>query len=351
MKLGIVLFNLGGPDGLDAVEPFLRNLFSDPAIISLPAIVRKPLARFVARRRAPFARTIYRHLGGRSPILEETHRQAQALEAALRTQELDVRAVVAMRYWYPFSEAAAEALRQFAPDRIVLLPLYPQFSTTTSASSFQDWDQAAREAGLGVPAIRVCCYPANHGFIDAMAGKIRTAMGNLTPQLSYRLLFSAHGLPKRVVAKGDPYQWQVEQTAQALVDRLGIKGLDWSVCYQSRVGPLEWLQPATDAEIRRAGQDGKGVVVAPIAFVSEHSETLVELDIEYEKLARASGVPDYRRVGTVSADAVFVDGLAQLVRKAVWASEQGRICINDAEGRICPGAFVRCGYENPREAN
>jgi ferrochelatase len=344
VKLGIVLFNLGGPDGLDAVEPFLRNLFSDPAIISLSAIVRKPLARFVAARRAPLARTIYRHLGGRSPILEETHRQAQALETALRTSELEVRAVVAMRYWYPFSEAAAETLRQFAPDRIVLLPLYPQFSTTTSASSFLDWDQAAREAGLAMPAIRVCCYPANHGFIAALAGKVRATMEKPTPGISYRLLLSAHGLPKRVVAKGDPYQWQVEQTAQALVDRLGIKDLDWSVCYQSRVGPLKWLQPATDAEIRRAGRDGKGVVVAPIAFVSEHSETLVELDIEYEKLAHAAGVPDYRRVGTVSADAVFVDGLAQLVRKAVRASEQGRVCINGGEARICPGQFARCGY-------
>jgi ferrochelatase len=344
VKLGIVLFNLGGPDGLDAVEPFLRNLFSDPAIISLPALVRKPLARFLARRRAPLARTIYRHLGGRSPILEETQRQARTLEIALRTSELEVRAVVAMRYWYPFAEGAAEALRQFAPDRIVLLPLYPQFSTTTTASSFLDWDQAAHEAGLTVPATRICCYPANDGFITALAEKFRAAMENLTPGLSYRLLLSAHGLPKRVVAKGDPYQWQVEQTAQALVDRLGIKDLDWTVCYQSRVGPLEWLQPATDAEIRRAGRDGKGVVIAPVAFVSEHSETLVELDIEYGKLAHASGVPDYRRVGTVSVDAVFVDGLAGLVRKALRASEQGLVCINDAEARICPGAFVRCGY-------
>lgn len=343
MKLGIVLFNLGGPDGLDAVEPFLRNLFSDPAIISLPAIMRRPLARFIARRRAPLARTIYRHLGGRSPILAETKRQAEALEAALGSAGLEVKAVVAMRYWYPFSEAAAEALREFSPDRIVLLPLYPQFSTTTSASSFKDWDLAARRAGLDAPAIRVCCYPANHGFIAALAGKIRAAMENPKPGVSYRLLLSAHGLPKRVVAKGDPYQWQVEQTARALVGRLGIKELDWAVCYQSRVGPLEWLEPATDAEIRRAGVDGKGVVVAPIAFVSEHSETLVELDIEYEKLARATGVPDYRRVGTVSTDPAFIEGLRQLVETALGAS-RGGACVNDAGARICPKEFGRCGY-------
>ena len=344
MKLGIVLFNLGGPDGLDAVEPFLRNLFSDPAIISLPGIMRKPLARFVARRRAPLARTIYQHMGGRSPILEETQRQARALEAALAAPGLEVKAVVAMRYWYPFSEGAAEALRKFTPDRIVLLPLYPQFSTTTTGSSFADWDWSARKAGLAAPTARVCCYPGNDGFIAALAEKIRAAMHDPKLGVSYRLLLSAHGLPKRVVAKGDPYQWQVEQTAHALVDQLGIRDLDWSVCYQSRVGPLEWLDPATDAEIRRAGVDGKGLVVVPIAFVSEHSETLVELDIEYEKLARATGVPDYRRVATVSADKVFVDGLARLVRKAMQASEQGRLCINDGEARICPAKFVGCGY-------
>lgn len=346
MKLGIVLFNLGGPDGLDAVEPFLRNLFSDPAIISLPSILRKPLANFIARRRAPLARTIYRHLGGRSPILEETNRQARALEAALAGPELQVKAVETMRYWYPFSDAAAEALQKFAPDRIVLLPLYPQFSTTTSASSFRDWEQAARIVGLSAPVVRVCCYPGNRGFIGALAEKIRAALENPKPGISYRLLLSAHGLPKRIVAKGDPYQWQVERTARALVDRLGIKNLDWTICYQSRVGPLQWLTPATDAEIRRAGQDGKGVVVAPIAFVSEHSETLVELDIEYGKLARAAGVPDYRRVATVSADAAFIEGLAVLVKQALRASlERGVASISDEGARICPLEFARCGYK------
>ncbi|HEY4275630.1 MAG TPA: ferrochelatase [Rhizomicrobium sp.] len=340
MKLGIILFNLGGPDSLEAVEPFLRNLFSDPAIISLPGLLRKPLARRIAAKRAPLARGIYGHMGGRSPILEETQIQARALEAALNEPGLETKAVVAMRYWHPFSDGAAEAMRRFGPDRIVLLPLYPQFSTTTSASSFEDWDRAARKAGLSAPTARVCCYPGNAGFIAAAADRIRTTMENLRPDLSYRLLLSAHGLPKRVIAKGDPYQWQVERTAQALVDRLGIKNLDWNVCYQSRVGPLKWLEPSTDAEIRRAGAEGKGLVVAPIAFVSEHSETLVELDIEYGKLAREVGVPDYRRAATVSAAPAFIEGLAGLVRKAL---AQGG-CINDDSGRICPAQFGRCGY-------
>jgi len=340
VKLGIVLFNLGGPDSPEAVEPFLRNLFSDPAIISLPGLLRLPLARFIARRRAPQARMIYGHMGGRSPIVEETEKQARALENALAAPGLEPKVVIAMRCWHPFSDEAAAKLKAFEPDRIVLLPLYPQFSTTTSASSFRDWDRAARKASLSVPATRICCYPANAGFIAAATAKIRSAMENPQAGVAYRLLLSAHGLPKRTIASGDPYQWQVEQTARALVDALGIKDLDWSICYQSRVGPLKWLEPATDAEIRRAGGDGKGVIVAPIAFVSEHSETLVELDIEYGKLAREAGVPDYRRAATVSADLAFIDGLAGLVRKAV----RGSATISDGGRRICPVAFGRCGY-------
>jgi ferrochelatase len=272
--------------------------------------------------------------------VEETEKQARALENALAAPGLEPRVVVAMRCWHPFSDEAAVQLKAFGPDRIVLLPLYPQFSTTTSASSLLDWDRAARKAGLCVPATRICCYPANAGFIAAAVVKIRRAMENPQAGVAYRLLLSAHGLPKRTIASGDPYQWHVEQTARTLVDALGIKDLDWSICYQSRVGPLKWLEPATDAEIRRAGRDGKGVIVAPIAFVSEHSETLVELDIEYGKFAREAGVPDYRRAATVGAEPAFIDGLAGLVRKAVT----GGATVSDGGDRICPVEFGRCGY-------
>jgi ferrochelatase len=339
VRLAIVLFNLGGPDSPDAVEPFLRNLFSDPAIIQLPGIVRLPLARLIARRRAPVARKIYDHIGGSSPILAETQKQARALEHVLSVDGVEAKAFVAMRCWHPFSDGAAQAVRKFAPDRLVLLPLYPQFSTTTTASSLKDWDRAARKVGLKVPTSRVCCYPDDPGFVSAAAGRIRAAMENLRPGLSYRLLLSAHGLPKRVVEKGDPYQWQVEKTARALVDVLGMD--DWRVCYQSRVGPLKWLEPATETEIRRAGTEGKGVIIAPIAFVSEHSETLVELDIEYGKLAREAGVPDYRRAATVGADAAFVEGLGNLVRKAVGTVGT----VNSGDGRLCPAEFCRCGWQ------
>jgi ferrochelatase len=349
LKIAIVLFNLGGPDGPDAVEPFLRNLFSDPAIITLPAPLRLPLAWWIARRRAPIARHIYDQIGGGSPIVAETQIQARALETALRSTEdgIEAKAFIAMRYWHPFSDGAAQAVKAYQPDRIILLPLYPQFSTTTTASSFQDWDRAAKKVKLDAPTTRVCCYPDEAGFVAAMAARIRSVAGDLKPGVSYRLLLSAHGLPKRIIAKGDPYQWQVERSAAAIVRALDFPELEAKVCYQSKVGRLEWIGPATDAEIRRAGQDGKGVIIAPLAFVSEHSETLVELDIEYATLAREAGVKDYRRAPTVGADPAFIGGLATLVRQALSSSFEGGSTgtINSANGRICPAQSCRCALE------
>jgi protoporphyrin/coproporphyrin ferrochelatase len=339
LKLAVVLFNLGGPDSPEAVEPFLRNLFSDPDIIALPALFRLPLGRFIAKRRAPIAQKIYGHIGGRSPIFEETRAQADALQVALSGDGIEAKAFVAMRYWHPFSDGAARAVKAFNPDKIVLLPLYPQFSTTTTASSLKDWARAVKKGELDKPTSRVCCYPWEPGFVTAAAAKIRMAMMDAPENVSYRLLLSAHGLPKRTVAKGDPYQWQVEQSAAAIVKALAMPELEPVVCYQSRVGPLEWIKPSTDGEIIRAGQDGKGVIVAPIAFVSEHSETLVELDIEYRKLAHEKGVPDYRRAATVGAHPDFIASLAGLVRRAL----EDKI-VTCADGRICPTNLQRCGY-------
>ena len=344
MKLAVVLFNLGGPDSLGGVEPFLRNLFSDRGVIDLPAIFRLPLARFIARNRAPVARVIYERLGGGSPILAETEAQARALEKALSASTHDVRVFVAMRHSEPFSDAAVRAVKSWDPDRVVMLPLYPQFSTTTSGSSFAEWHRVARRAGLTAKHVRVCCYPWDEGFIAAGADLIQRTFTRADGNVEYRLLLSAHGLPRRTVAKGDPYQWQIERTADALVERLGMRGLDWRVCYQSRVGPLEWIGPATDEEIRRAGREGRGVIVAPIAFVSEHSETLVELDMDYADVARASGVPDYLRVPAVGVHEAFIDGLSRLVLKAV---ERGAV-ITCGEGQLCPTDSRACGFNEGR---
>jgi len=338
VKIAIILFNLGGPDSLEAVQPFLRNLFGDPAILRVPGFIRRPLASFMARRRAPTARAIYDKIGGSSPILGQTEAQARALEEVLGGEH-EWRGYVCMRYWHPMTEAVVRSVERFKPDRIVLLPLYPQYSTTTTASSLTDWAKAATKAGLSAPTSRACCYPWEPGFVAAAAAKIRDAAKDLRLGLSYRLLLSAHGLPKRVIQKGDPYQWQVEQSAAAIVKALGMPEFDPVVCYQSRVGPLEWIGPSTDAEITRAGKDGKGVIVAPIAFVSEHSETLVELDIEYRKLAAETGVPDYRRAATVGTHPDFIQGLAGLVACAL----DGKI-VTCEEGRICPASHRRCGY-------
>ena len=338
MKIAVVLFNLGGPDSLDAVEPFLRNLFSDPAIISLPGIVRYPLARFIAGRRAPVAREIYAHMGGRSPILQETEEQARALETALRSIGHDAKCVIAMRYWRPFTADAVAAVKAFSPERIVLLPLYPQFSTTTTGSSLAEWRKLAR--GLSAPQHEVCCYSFEAGFVAGVCDLLANAFKVAKPEHSYHVLFSAHGLPKRVVDRGDPYQWQVERTVQAVLERWQGAPFEHTICYQSRVGPLEWIGPATDAEIRRAGSEGKALIVVPIAFVSEHSETLVELDIEYGKLARESRVPDYVRVPAVRSHPLFIEGLARLVNSALNASGP----VNCTGERICPAGRT-CGYE------
>ncbi len=313
-RTAIVLMNLGGPDSLDAVEPFLFNLFNDPAIIRLPALFRLPVARLVARGRTKVAREIYAQLGGASPLLANTEAQARALDQALGEEH---RSFIAMRYWRPTSVETARAVAEWAPDQIVCLPLYPQFSTTTTASSLTAWRRAAARVGLRQPTRAVCCYPAATGFVEAIAELIRPVLAEMCADTTPpRLLLTAHGLPKRIVRAGDPYPDQVATTARAVVAALAWPDLDWEVCYQSRVGPLEWIGPATDAEIRRAGADRVSLVVAPISFVSEHSETLVELDRDYRCLAERSGVPNYRRVATVGIEPEFIGALASLVRGA-----------------------------------
>lgn len=338
MTVAVVLFNLGGPDRPEAVEPFLFNLFNDPAIIGAPGFVRRPLARFISRRRAPVAREIYAKMGGGSPILPNTQAQAAALEAQLKARGTGAKVFIAMRYWTPFASETARSVAAAAPDLVVLLPLYPQYSTTTTASSLASWAAAARDANLTAETRAICCYPAEGGFVGAIVGQIRAELGRWQGRPP-RLLFSAHGLPKKVIKRGDPYQWQVERTASAIVAALGDAAKDSVVCYQSRVGPLEWIGPSTEAEIRRAGADGVPVMVVPIAFVSEHSETLVELDIEYRHLAEAAGVPRYARVPTVSAQHAFIEGLAALVEQAMRSPAHVQ-----AEGgnRICPQDFARC---------
>jgi protoporphyrin/coproporphyrin ferrochelatase len=321
-RVAVVLFNLGGPDRPEAIEPFLFNLFNDKNIIGLPGLMRWPLAKLISSRRAKPAAAIYAEMGGRSPILPNTERQASALEGALSGLG-EVKVFIAMRYWNPMTAETVAAVKRFAPDEIILLPLYPQFSTTTTESSDRVWRAEARRQRLTAPHKLICCYPTEPGFIAAVARITAEAIARAKAKTTapIQVIFSAHGLPKKIVDRGDPYVAQVSATVHAVVEKLDLPAGEWLVAFQSRVGPMQWVGPPTDHSIEEAAQAGKAIVVVPIAFVSEHSETLVELDIEYERLAKSRGAAAYERAPTVSEDADFIGGLARLVRDALGRPE------------------------------
>jgi ferrochelatase len=280
-------------------------------------------------------------MGGASPILPNTQAQATALQtflnesncliapaalalrnepdafgelkAAAQATSHESQVFICMRYWHPRAAEVVRQVKDYAPDKIILLPLYPQFSTTTSESSFVEWEKEAKKINLNTPTEKVCCYPTDSGFIDAMAELVAE---RITPSPNLRILFSAHGLPQKIIDnKGDPYVAQIEMTAKAIVAKLNMPDLDWRVSYQSRVGPVAWVKPYTDAEIRQAGAEKKHLVLVPIAFISEHIETLVELDVENKHLAEESGCVGYTRVPTVSTHPKFIAGLAALIQK------------------------------------
>ena len=334
-RIAVILFNLGGPDGPEAVQPFLFNLFNDPAIIGAPMPVRWALAQFISRTRAPTAQANYDLMGGRSPIVPETEAQAAALEKALaeRFADADVKCFLAMRYWKPFARDAANAAAEWGATEALLLPLYPQFSSTTTGSSLKDWAKQSR-----LPATTLCCYPTQDEFAAAHADAIMAAWREANEPANPRVLFSAHGLPQKVIDAGDPYQWQVEQTVAAVSAKLPP---EWEkrVCYQSRVGPLKWIGPSTEEEIHAAGQDQVGVIVSPIAFVSEHVETLVELDIEYGERAKREALPFYLRAKALGVRPRFIAALADMA--AASLARSGGI-TSDIATRLCPAEFGLC---------
>jgi ferrochelatase len=339
VRLAVVLFNLGGPDSPAAVKPFLKNLFNDPAIIQLPGIVRGFVANSIASSREKVAQANYAKLGGASPLLAETQGQARALSEAIRklAPADEVQVFTAMRYWKPFAADTAREVAAFAPDDIVLLPLYPQYSTTTTASSLKDWKRAYKGPGR---SREICCYPRATGLVEAHVEAILDKWVTAGQPKNVRLLFSAHGLPQKVVDAGDPYRAQVEATAAAIAARVPYLP-DWQVCYQSRVGRLKWLEPATEEAIRAAGAEGKGVLVAPLAFVSEHVETLVELDDDYAKIAAEAGCSPYLRSPTPGVRQIFIDDLAEAVITSL-----GRRSGPAPYGPwLCPEGLAQCACQ------
>ena len=342
-KVAIVLMNLGGPDKPESVYPFLLNLFMDPAILRVPFFIRPLLARIIAGARKKPASENYRVLGGKSPLLELTVEQAEALEAAL--PDLDAKCFIAMRYWHPFSDEAARAVKAWNPDEVILLPLYPQHSTTTTGSSFTAWREAAAAVGLVKPTRSICCYHSDRGFVTSEAGIVRKAYqdarAQLDPAIPLRVLFSAHGLPESIIKAGDPYQQQVERTVAAVTRSMAMPDLDAVVCYQSRATPQKWIGPSTEDEIERAAHDKVALLVVPIAFVSEHSETLVELDVEYREFAEEAGVPGYFRASAQNSEPGFIHALADLIRRT--RTRDTGLC-SFAGSRTCYKAFTDCPH-------
>ncbi|MDG7056197.1 MAG: ferrochelatase [Wolbachia endosymbiont of Meromenopon meropis] len=339
MKNAIVLFNLGGPDSPDAIRPFLFNLFYDKRIVNLPNPFRFFLAKFISAKRESTTRKIYEQIGGKSPILENTKMQAEALERELnksvscsdyssriklkskKKNQISIsyskmklklfKVFVCMRYWYPFADEVIKNVKQFNPDKIILLPLYPQYSTTTTLSSIENWNKKAKKYNVKCNTEVISNYYHNRTFIKAHISLISQYYKLASNVGKPRILFSAHSLPLNIIKMGDPYALQIEETVKLIIKKLHIDDLDWSICYQSKIGSLKWLEPSTENELLRAKADNVPVVLSPISFVSEHSETLVELDIEYKAIIKDGY---YFRIPTLGTNSLFIKCLADLCR-------------------------------------
>jgi protoporphyrin/coproporphyrin ferrochelatase len=320
-RVGVLLLNLGGPDKLEDVGPFLYNLFSDPEIIRLPFTwLQKPLAWFIASRRTQKSQENYKQIGGGSPLRRITEAQGEALKEQLQALGQEAKIYVGMRYWHPYTEEAIAQLIQDNIENVVILPLYPQFSISTSGSSFRLLDKLWQED----PKLQRISYKVipswykQPSYLQAMAELITQELDQFPNPDSVRIFFSAHGVPKNYVEEaGDPYQQEIEECTALIMQTLNRPN-EHTLAYQSRVGPVEWLQPYTDDALLELGAKGvKDLVVVPISFVSEHIETLQEIDIEYRELAEESGIENFRRVQAPNTHPLFIRALADLVLEAL----------------------------------
>lgn len=318
MKLGVLLFNLGGPETLADVRPFLFNLFSDPEIVRLPIrAMQKPLAWLIATARHKKSSGYYTQIGGGSPLRRITDEQAAALREELARRGVEANVYVGMRYWLPSTEEAIDQIVRDGVDELILLPLYPQFSVSTTGSSFKDFDALMDKRG-GLPHIRrrqISQWHTHETYIKALAEQIAEEIEKFpdpNPQRVH-LLFSAHSVPQSYIERGDPYLQHIEETVRLVSEKLGDHG-PVHLSFQSKVGPVKWLEPSTDAKLRElAAADVEQVLAIPVSFVSDHIETLYELDILYKNLADEIGIKSYRRVPALNLNPTFINALADLV--------------------------------------
>lgn len=339
-KIAIALFNLGGPGSLGEVKGFLFNLFFDKRIITLPTPFRWLLAKLISTLRNSKAQEIYKKLGGKSPIVSNTKKQSQKLQNFFGKGNQDYKVFYAMRHSEPSTEKLISDLKRFSPDEIVLLPLYPQFSSTTTLSSFEEFEKLQKEdKKLGdVKTRKICCYYDNKDFVKSQVKIIKDVfVKDKLDKKEVRILFSAHSLPCSIIESGDPYQWQIEKNTELIMKDKFFCGVDHVICYQSKVGLKKWLSPTTESEIKRAADDGLGVVVVPIAFVSEHSETLVELDMDYKELAKECSIKSYSRVKTQGDEDIFIESLGSMCLNLFNSKSK-----NMETTRKCPKKFCFC---------
>src|SRR5580700_6667049 len=338
-RVGVILFQLGGPDTLAAIEPFLYNLFCDPDIIDFPfaRIGRKPLAKLISTTRASKVRHHYATIGGGSPIRRFTERQAQALETELASQGMDARCFVAMRYWHPFTSEAIAQLEAAQCDEVVLLPLYPQHSSTTTGSSLNEWQRLFRG---DVPVHNVGAFYQHPTYLDAVLEKIEEALARFRKPERAEIVFSAHSVPMSVIAKGDPYQRHIEETVRLLMERGGWRNRH-RLCYQSKVGASKWLQPSLHRTLHDlAAEKAQDVCVVPVAFVSDHVETLGEIDHEAREEARRLGITQFEMSAGLNDSPKFISALAQIVQQALSHAADTSIPIGGARRTFAEPKFA-----------
>ncbi|MDR9404244.1 MAG: ferrochelatase [Halothece sp. Uz-M2-17] len=326
-RVGVLLLNLGGPDELEDVRPFLYNLFSDPEIIRLPVSwLQKPLAWFISTARSRKSQENYKEIGGGSPLRRITEEQADALQAQLQAKGKDARVYVGMRYWHPFTEEAVVRIKRDQLDKLVILPLYPQFSISTSGSSFRILERIWQEdpALQKLPYTVIPSWYDEPAYLQAMADLIAQELDKFSHPEQVHIFFSAHGVPLSYVEEaGDPYQYEIEECTRLIMKTLNRPN-DHTLAYQSRVGPVEWLKPYTEEAIVELGEKGvKDLLVVPISFVSEHIETLQEIDIEYRELAEEAGVENFQRVPALNTDSTFIQALTNCVDQALNSPDRG----------------------------
>lgn len=351
-KIAIVLLNLGGPSSLRKVKQFLFNLFYDKAIINLPNPIRFIFAKLISVIREKKSQHLYSLIGGKSPILQETELQRLAIIAKLKqilNEDFDI--FITMRYSSPGSKEVVKSIMKYNPSEIILLPLYPQFSTATTKSSVEDiMSSLAKNKLTHIPVKTICCYPTDSEFIAAHSSIIKQSIENLKNKEKYRILFSAHSLPEKIIKSGDPYQWQVEKTVEKILFQVKIDDLDYKIVYQSKIGPVKWLGPSTEDEIEKAGKENKSLIIVPIAFVSEHVETLVELDIEYINIANKYGI-EYVRVPALGVNKLFIDSLTKMILRLVkqeWSKDINHLIVSSVNKKLCLSHFTMClcNYKN-----